>query len=210
MNMKTLMALSSFAFLSAPALAENPYLKADDTWIQLSGKVTAVSADSFLLDYDDGVITVEMDDGDRDADGYKLMPGDKVSVSGTVDDEFYDTTTIEAGSVYVENIGSYFYASPRDNDSVLFTVSVPLTVSEATIQGTVTSVDTGAEEFTLDTGASKLTVEVDEMDYNPLDEEGYQQVKVDDVVSVSGEVDNDLFEGRVFEADFVTTVVSAD
>lgn len=208
--MKTLMVLGSFAFLSAPALAQNPYLKADDTWIQLSGEVTAVSAGSFLLDYGDGVITVEMDDGDRDADAYKLLPGDKVSVSGTIDDEFFETTTIEAGSVYVESIDSYFYASPRDNDTVLFTASLPLTVSEATVQGTVTSVDPLTEEFTIDTGLNKLTVEVDEMDYNPLDEEGYQQVQVDDVVSVSGQIDNDLFEGRVFEADFVTTVISAE
>lgn len=206
MNTKTLIAACSLAFLSAPTLAQNPYLQPDDTWIQLSGEVTAVSADSFLLNYGDGVITVEMDDGDRDADGYKLMEGDKVSVSGTVDDEFYENTTIEAGTVYVENIGSYFYASPYDVDNTIFRVSLPLTVSETTFQGTVTSIDLLNEEFTLDTGASELTVEVDEMAYNPLDNEGYQQVKVNDVVSVTGMIDNDLFEGRVFEADFVTSL----
>ncbi|WP_404401013.1 hypothetical protein LG288_00640 [Idiomarina seosinensis] len=94
MNTKTLVALSSFAFFAAPSLAQNPYTQNDDTWIQIDGEVTSVSADSFLLDYGDGVVTVEMDDGDRDADGYKLMQGDKVSVAGTVDDEFYEATTI--------------------------------------------------------------------------------------------------------------------
>ncbi|MDX1380313.1 MAG: hypothetical protein R3233_04290, partial [Xanthomonadales bacterium] len=64
----------------------NPYVKADDTWISISGTVDVVHPNSFVLDYGDGMVKVEMDDGDRDADAYKLLKGDKVTVSGRIDD----------------------------------------------------------------------------------------------------------------------------
>ncbi|MFC0444646.1 hypothetical protein ACFOD1_05055 [Pseudidiomarina halophila] len=207
MKTNKLVALISSVLLTAPAWAQNPYLQADDTWIQISGTVESVSADTFELDYGDGLVTVEMDDGDRDADAYKLLPGDNVTVSGLIDDDFYEMTSIEASSVYVENIGTYFYANSIDEEDQVFTFTVPIVVSQATVRGTVTSVDAGAEEFTLNTGARLLTVEVDEMAYNPVDDEGYQQVDVNDVVSVTGVIDTDLFEGQVFEADYVTTLI---
>ena len=61
-----------------------------------------------------------MDDGDRDADGYKLLPGDKALVSGMVDDDMFEATSIEAYSVsvFVGNINTTFYASPVDEDRV--------------------------------------------------------------------------------------------
>lgn len=190
--------------LAFPAMAEDPYAQPDDTWISISGSVEAVSADAFTLNYGEGVITVEMDDGDRDADAYKLIPGDKVTVSGMIDDDFYETTTIEASSVYVENIGTYFYASAVDEEDTFVTVTTPIVVSTTVVQGTVTEV--GDEEFTLDTGLQELTVEVEEMPYNPLDKEGYQKIEVGDRVSVTGSIDRDLFEGREFVASSVITL----
>lgn len=63
--------------------AQSPYAKADNTWIGISGTVKAVTTpDRFTLDYGKGVITVEMDDWDTDADAYKLVAGDKVNVYG--------------------------------------------------------------------------------------------------------------------------------
>ena len=86
----------------------NPYMQPDDTWLSINGKVKSVSADSFMLDYGKGLITVEMDDGDRDADAYKLVEGDEVTVYGMTDDDLYQTTKIEASSVYVKNLETYF------------------------------------------------------------------------------------------------------
>ena len=154
--MKTLNACSIFfpvVLLSLPAVAQNPYLQPDDTWITISGKVESVSPNQFELDYGSGTVTVEMDDGDRDADAYKIYNGDEVTVTGLIDDDFYEVTTIEASS-----------------------------------------------------GLRLMTVEVDEMPYNPVDDEGYQKLEAGDVVSVRGQIDHDLFEGRVFEADSVTTL----
>jgi len=175
---------------------ENPYARANRTWISLSGTVDDVRADAFTLDYGEGMVTVEMDDGDRDADGYKLIEGDRVTVSGMIDDDFFETTTIEAGSVYVEKLGTTFHASPVDEeDARAFTgINTPIAVSTAMVQGTVT--DVRHDAFTLDTGERTLTVEIDRMPYDPLDAGGYMRVRTGDVVQVTGVIDRDLFEGR--------------
>ncbi|PTB81993.1 hypothetical protein C9933_02315, partial [Methylophaga nitratireducenticrescens] len=86
-----------------------------------------------------------------------------------------------------------------------FTVMSPI-LRDTVIKGNITHVSLKDEEFTLDTGIQMLTVEVDEMLSNPLDNEGYLQLSVGDRVSVNGKIDNDLFEGRVFEAVSVTKI----
>jgi uncharacterized protein YdeI (BOF family) len=202
--------LTAVALTALPLYASNPYTKADDTWISISGTVDSVEPDSFLLDYGDGMITVEMDDGDRDADGYKLVKGDKVTVNGRIDDDFFETTTIEAASVYVENLGTYFYASSLDDEDVFLRywspIVAPILVSRTVVQGTVTDVDD--EEFTLHNGARAIRVEVEQMPYNPLDDKGYQKIEVGDRVSVTGDIDHDLFEGRELVADSIVTLGS--
>jgi uncharacterized protein YdeI (BOF family) len=189
---------------SVAAADEDPYEKPDNTWISIDGTVEAVSPDEFTLDYGEGIITVEMDDGDRDADAYKLAKGDFVRVSGLIDDDFYELRTIEASSVYVEDLGTYFYASAVDEEDTFITYTMPVTVSETVLQGTITDVDD--DEFTIDTGARSMRVEVEEMPYNPLDDEGYQRIELGDRVSVTGEIDDDLFEGRELVADSVVTL----
>jgi len=189
---------------SAMADNPNPYLKPDKSWITISGKVGTVSPDTFVLDYGKGKVTVEMDDGDRDADAYKLLPGDEVTVSGRIDDDFFETTTIEAYSVYVKNLNTTFFASALDEegpDNYAITLMAPLVDYHYNLIGTVT--DVKDNEFVVDTGARSLTVEVDEMPYNPLDDEGYQKIREGDRVSVAGRLEYDLFEGREVEADSI-------
>ena len=205
---KTLVSLLAvLGALIGPAVhAETPAAKPDDSWISITGTVDQVNPNAFTLDYGKGLITVEMDDGDRDADAYKLLPGDKVTVSGIVDDDLFEAATIEASTVHVEKLGTTFYSSAADEEDLGRVVMSPVVVevSFAALEGTVTSVS--EEEFTLDTGASKITVEVDAMAYNPLDDEGFQQVEIGDRVAVTGDADYDLFEGREFEASSVTTL----
>ncbi len=200
-----LVAIAAVGLLATPTLAQDPYEMADDTWISLSGEVESVSADEFLLDYGGGMVTVEMDDGDRDADGYKLVRGDDVTVTGVVDDDFFEATTIEAGSVYVEKLGTYFYASTADEVDRYITIHGPTVNATAVVQGTVTEVRD--HEFVVDTDARSITVDVSDMLYNPLDDTGYQQVEPGDMVSASGTVDYDFFEGREIMAETVTTLV---
>jgi len=209
-DIKTITTTSALALAltgATAAWAEDPMTEPDDSWISVSGTVESVSADSFVLDYGEGLMTVEMDDGDRDADGYKLISGDQVTVTGLIDDDFYEARTIEASSVYVDSINTNFYASAVDEEDVnqvIVAVDTPVVISATTVQGEVTAID--AQEFTLDTGLSKMTVDVDEMAYNPLDDEGYQKIDVGDRVSVTGQIDDDLFESSELDADSVVTL----
>jgi len=188
--------------LTVGAMAQDPKEKPDDTWISVDGTVETVMRDSFILDYGAETITIEMDDGDRDADGYKLAKGDKVRVTGKIDDDLFETRTIEASSVYVENLGNYFYASAVDEEDTFVTYTTPVTVPGAVLQGTVTAVDD--EEFMLNTGVRQVNVEVEEMTYDPLDDVGYQKIGIGDRVSVYGRFDTDFFEG---EREFVASTI---
>lgn len=189
----------AFAAQAETGVKPDPYAKPDGTWISIGGTVENVTANAFTLDYGDGQVLVEMDDGDRDADGYKLIDGDKVTVNGRIDDDFFETTKIEASSVYVEKLGTFFYASPRDEEDVfLYSTVTPIVVASTTLQGIVTEVR--KHEFVVDTGPRSTVVEVDQMPYDPLDDEGYLRVRVGDFVRVSGQIDENLFQGRTLEA----------
>lgn len=199
-----LFVLAAAGLSVAQADEPNPYAMTDDTWLTINGTVSSVSRDSFTLDYGDGTVIVEMDDGDRDADAYKLLTGDKVTVAGRIDDDFLETTKIEASSVYVESIGTTFFASAVDEETserLAAAIAVPVQISRAEIQGTVTKVS--EKEFTVAAGTTEVRIDVDDMLYNPLDEEGYQKVRVGDRVKVSGDIDSDLFEGYEIEANSV-------
>ena len=140
---KTIIALVIGMAMAFSAAAQNPYLEPDNTWISISGTVEDVpTGDTFVLDYGEWTITVEMDDWDNDADAFKLVEGDKVTVYGWIDDDTFETRTIEASSVYVENLGTYFYASGADEEDYVFTgVTVPVVVNTIGLQGTVSEVN---------------------------------------------------------------------
>lgn len=70
---------------------------------------------------DHALISIEINDGDHDADAYKLMDGDTVTLYGIIDDE----------------------------------------------------------EFVVSTGLRRVRVKVEDMPYNSLDDQGYQQVEVE-------------------------------
>ncbi len=195
-----MLAVGSIAWAGGP----DPYLQADESWITISGHVENVQADRFSLNYGDGSIIVEMDDGDRDADGYKLIRGDQVIVTGRIDDDFFTLTTIEAGSVYVKNIETTFLASSVDEESQGVADSImlpPIPISRTVVSGVVTQVN--GDDFLINTGDRMLRVDVSNMPTNPLDDEGYLKIDKGDRVKVLGQIDVKLFEGRELEADTV-------
>jgi uncharacterized protein YdeI (BOF family) len=205
-RIKFTFALLLAVLLAAPASAQDPYSAEDNTWISISGTVDTVEPDNFILDYGEARIMVEMDDWDADADGYKVVPGDKVTVSGIIDDDFFERTTIEASSVYVEGLNTYFYASAADEEDAFVTLTVPPVASSAVIQGRVTAVNHAESEFTVDAGLNGVTVKTDVMPYDPLDTMGPHNINVGDVVSVMGELDYDFLEGREMVATSITTL----
>lgn len=199
-------AMATLAVAASPVEAKNPYTRANNSFISINGTVDSVSADKFMLNYGDGLVTVEMDDYDRDADGYNLMKGDKVRVSGFIDDDVFETTKIEAGSVFVENLGTYFFASSADEEDSFMTMTAPVVVSSTYVQGKVTGIN--GCKFTLDTGKRMLTVDTSELGYNPLDKEGYQKIKKGDRVSVGGKMDKDFWGNRELDANSVITLMT--
>lgn len=203
---KTLIALAMGGLLaSGAAIAQNPYEKPDDSWITLSGTVQSTSADGFKLDYGDGIVTVEMDAPDGDASGYRVVKGDKVTVSGVVDDDLFETASIEASSVFVEGLNTHFFASSAiDEEDLLVAVPTPVVVSRTMAVGTVTEVD--GREFTLDTGARRFTIDTSRLGANLTDDQGFMQIEVGDRVSVVGSMDRDFFEGRELMADSVVSL----
>ncbi|MDH5824643.1 NirD/YgiW/YdeI family stress tolerance protein [Luteimonas sp. RD2P54] len=197
-KLMTALILAGSAFAASPAFAEqaSPYRQADDTWISLDGTITSVTADAFVLDYGPAVVTVEMDDGDFDADAYLLKTGDKVRVTGLVDDDMFETTKIEASSVYVENAGTYFFSSATDEEDRFVTTVLPVVDAQTYLQGVVSAVDPANSHFVIDTGANDIRVEVDDMAYDPIDDTGLQQVDVGDRVSVAGDMEVDFFSDQ--------------
>ncbi|MCR9259720.1 MAG: hypothetical protein NXH95_08365 [Pseudomonadaceae bacterium] len=198
------MALTSASGLSAEP---NPYALVDESWISISGEVQFLQPDSFTLDYGDGSVIVEMDDGDRDADAYKLIEGDNVNVLGVIDRDLFELTSIEASSVFVEKLDTYFYSSAVDEEDMPLLMAAIEDKPASFVQGKVTDVDD--TEFSINFGLNEIRVDVDDMLYNPLDDEGYQKVQVGDVVRVKGELDTDFLQGREFEAERVTTLRKA-
>ncbi len=196
--------------LSSNTVAEsntNPYLQANNTWISISGTVKTVRPDSFTLDYGDSYVMVEMDDNDRDADGYKLLSGDKVVVNGAIDDDFYESTSIEASSVYVEKLNTYFYASAIDEEDYIdYSVwhQVPVQLGALSVQGFVTDID--SDSFTLNTGSRSISIDVDELAYDPLDDKGYVKIELGDIVRVYGKMEEQLIGDRELEADALTVL----
>lgn len=193
------------ALCSTSALAASPKDKPDNSWISVSGTVASVGTESFILDYGENTILVEMDDWDWFDEAKYLLEGDNVIVYGIVDDDAYETKTIEADSVYVKGLNTYFYANPADEESLpLYTRFVLFTDSDLTLSGKITEIK--GRDFVLDTGNRKVTVDTMAMLYNPLDKLGYQKLKTGDMVQVSGHLDYDLFDKRELVADTIVTL----
>lgn len=207
MQRKRIMGITTAAalFLSvAPLMAQDPYKADNNSWISLSGTVVSAEFDTFELDYGDGLVTVEMDDWDWYNEAYPILEGYYVVVHGMVDDDLYETTTIEANSVYVENLNTHFYANAADEEDVTLVNSV-YTDAGLILRGEVTNVN--GREFTIDTGSRSMIIDTDEMVYNPLDEKGYQQIDVGDFVEVTGSLDVDVFEKTEVKAERVITLI---
>lgn len=203
---------ASAAFVAAPALAHDPQTDAEVTaeasngeWLSLTGSVTAVAADGFMLDYGSQTIRVEMDDYDW-FDEKAVMVGDEVIVSGRMDADFWENRKVEASSVYVESRNAMYFASSADEEGASFPAVMPvltfdpLTAGESvSLTGTVAAIDD--DEMVLDAGLYEYKVDVGEMAYDPFDNDGFRRIAVGERVSVYGRMDSaDLFDTREIDA----------
>jgi len=184
----------------------------DDGWITLTGEVTWTNDESFRLDYGSGLITVEMADFDGFDEAQYLLPCDDVVVYGLVDDDFYETRTIDAASVYVDDANTFVYADAVREDFTLGLYGPPAVEFDdpgVTVTGEVTSVD--GREFVLSHGLGEaIEVDTASMSYNPMDDEGFQQIDAGDRVTVTGAIDVGFFDNNELSADAVVTIADAE
>lgn len=209
--MKLILTMIFLGFFNQSVLgADIMERKTDGEFVTISGKVTTVAPDFFKVKMRDETILVEMDDYDWDADGYKLALGDRVVVTGVVDHDFLEKKKIEAGSVYVKNINSYFYANSDDEEDYPYVSTTYFMMSElpdnasVDLKGRVVEVD--GREFVLDTGFRKVTIDTSDLIYNPMDDKGYTQVDLGDRLRVTGLVDDQFFDGKEIMANFISEV----
>lgn len=204
----TVILILVMAFTAADGLSKDPYLKADESWISISGTAVETRDNSFLLDYGQGTVIVEMHEWDWYAKDYRIIEGHRVTVYGEIDNDMFETTTIEASSVYDENRGTYFYASAADKESRgvydYWIDGKPVVLGETSVRGIVTDVE--GRNFNIDTEKRKLTVDTSEMAYNPVDKKGYQTIDRGDYVVVSGDLRGDFWDSRRLMADKVITL----
>lgn len=197
---------------SSQCLAANPYKKANQSYISITGTVASIASvkgKGFTLDYGDGVIAVEADDWDYDDDSAGLYPGERVTVRGLIDDDLFETRSIEANSVYAHGRNTYYYASSADEEDIVYNTYPPYFPSEGswvTVTGEVESVDSDDKTFELSTTFNQFEVQVDELSYNPLDKIGLQQLKPGDRVSVTGTLDKDFFDQDDIHASSIVTL----
>lgn len=207
----TLFIISGFivsALVATPTMAANEASQRQHgSWIVLSGTVASAEApDSFVLDYGEDTVRVELDNWNWAEQPGQVAEGDKVKVYGKVDQDTYETATIEADSVYVENLGIHFHGSPGDEEALSgadLEPQPPVTTGEVSFTGRVESIDN--RMFTIDTGSRELTVDTSAMGYDPLKRPGLRNrsVQVEDLVTVSGTLTSGVFELRNLKADSV-------
>lgn len=194
---------SLVALGAAPSLAASPYAMADGNWVSLGGEVAAVESDAFMLDYGEGLITVEIDDWDWYDETTQLRPGETVNVYGAIDDDFFEKTTIEAQRIYAKERNTFYYSSASDEEAVeemttpLFLDRSLMTADEGTwitLTGTVDAID--GRSVKIDTGSQVVTLDTSELTYNPLDKTGIQVIDKGDVVQASGPVHDSLFGSK--------------
>lgn len=188
---------------TAPIMAQNPYTAVNNTWLTLNGTVTSAGPSGFELNYGKGSVRVEMDGWQWYHADYPIIDGSRVRVHGKIDDDRWEITSIEADSVYVKDLNTYFYANEMDEEDI--DVQAEDSDKVFILRGTIKQIK--GREFLLNTGAKEVKVDTLELSYNPLDNEGYQKLKPGDYVQVSGEIDADFFEKAEIMADSVTTLV---
>ena len=167
----------------------SPWDRSDGEWLTISGKVIEAGADTFRLDYGKGDVVVEMDDYDRELEGFHIKKDDQVVVTGRVDADAGERRTIEAGSVYVENIRKSFFASAADEEDALGKLRKATREGQGTlVSGTIAL--TAGSSFTLDTGYQVFEVITGALGEPAFDKTGDLQLERGDRVTVYGSMDD--------------------
>jgi len=150
-------------------------------------------------------VTVEVEDEIRDGGAYTLSPGDRVTVSGRVDDDLFEGKELKANAIHIDKLGTTFIIDEEyaDEYGMVFGQDIGDYIAVA---GNVTTVRPDDGEFRIHGNLGDFTVEVDKLAENPLDEDGYMRIRTGDAVRIVGKVDEDWLEGREIVATSIRVI----
>ncbi|MGQ9426775.1 OB-fold nucleic acid binding domain-containing protein [Gilvimarinus sp. F26214L] len=176
--------------------------------ITLKGTVAEVGQQQFTLDYGKEQITVSLADWSWSDDQLRehLKQGQEVTVSGTVDDSLFERRQIEADNIYVDAEYAYYYLVDENPAYAAGNGSGSSSGTFLSTRGQVKEVGDG--EITLESEGSTIQVDLSELGYDPLDEEG-TQVRQGDQVYVFGDIDENFYETRTLSAESLVTLSEA-
>ena len=206
-------ALSATMLFGTSALAEDGTMKQrkmlkDDTHVTLSGTVGKImDGDEFELRHKNGSIKVDTNDRwpnlfSQDASEI-LKTGDKVRVSGVVDDNLFTKKEIDA--TRIAHDGMQYYRvywlddDARDYDYVYW-YDRNRDGEDIVISGTISRV-TDDQEFMLNYTGGTIQVDADDISEAKTD-----WLAVGDQITVFGEIDDDWFEKREIDAERIVRV----
>ena len=174
-----------------------------NTWITLTGEVTAVDSQFFTLDYGDGEIFVELSQTKLDPKAYAEIDGKEVMVTAQLDEGMMSNERLVAHSVIAEDADTVYMADTVDQASADLFMSTAGSIdfddAEMIIVGTVETI--GREAVQVKVGDAMLTVELDELEDAPVDSDGYLTLTEGERVRITGELEEDFFNRFTVEAD---------
>lgn len=179
--------------------------KPDRSWVRLDGTVVRTADDSFELNFGDGVITVEMDDWKGSKEARSIHPNDNVIVYGRIDRDLHRRKAVEAAGVYDERLQTTFFASAADEEAMGLWPQTNVELGKIALSGRVVSI--AGKLLELDTGASgKVTIDVSQLGYDPLDADGFQQIRVGNRIRVVGRLESAYFAANSLVAERITSL----
>lgn len=181
--------------MKAKANAQGKLARADDNaYITLTGTVTQVRPDSFVLDHGSGKVTVEMNDWGWYRDGSQALMGEKVTVQGRIDEDWIQRRTLEADSVYAQDLNTYHYTPVAT--MYLVPVDMDTEASEVRMIGTVTGVDARNRQIEVRSNNVNFAIDTSEVGFDPMDNTRPYQVNIGDRIVASGDMKANTGEGR--------------
>lgn len=180
----------------------------DGAHVVLTGVIEEIDDDEFILNYGPDTIEVELDDWGWDAadTSRSLQVGDRVMVSGEIDDDWFDDRELEADNLYV--LHTFTYHVSADENPAFRRAERSGVRGDATfvsVRGEVTGID--GESLTVASGGRSIEVDASTMETPPVGPKtGERRIDVGDRVYVYGEASDAFWDERTLTAELVLKI----
>lgn len=187
----------------------------DGSTVTLTGTVQKVDGHDFVMRHGRENIEVELEGWNWNKPDLEkhLKVGQRVTVTGEVDDDWFDEKELEAQNIYLDTEQVYFYTvdinpayvqATRDVEKRRMARGDMQDGSYYSVRGDIKKID--GDDIVLAANNRNYRVNLDELGYNPLDNQGLQRLSVGDRVWVSGEIDDNFFDGKEIDADVIVSI----